>query len=377
MRCPEPRETSTRRMSRRIDTPLAGHEGPSVKLGSLVRRLCIGAVFVSGTACDLKLDAAREIPGPLAERIAQKRAEVMAKPADANLNVELGTLYIAAEHYFEAADVLQSAKTQGADTSILHAGLAETYLELGYFRPCADELRACFQKNRDEPGCLYVFGMLMEGIQDRKALEEAQRAYRRLLQVAPDFRKAKLASSSLDQVEAKLAALPKPASQPASEPAAPAPATPTAPAAEVVPTPGHTSQIDPATGEDVGELNPYGQAIMKAMAAVRKNDGATAEAAFGEALKIRPDDASTRAGLAEAQFSQGKKAAAIENIEKAFAAEPTDPQVRWAFGRIMIEERRRVGEAVAAWRALVKDEPEYANQLGVPQRLEALSKFGK
>ncbi len=354
-----------------------GIEGPGVKLGSFVRRLCVGAFFVSGAACDLKLDAAREIPGPLAERIAQKRAELMATPDDAKLNVELGNLYLTAEHYFEAADALQNAKTQGGDSSLLHAGLAETYLELGYFRPCADELRACFQKNRDEPGCLYVFGMLMEGIQDRKALEEAQRAYTRLLQVAPDFRKAKLASSSLDQVEAQLASLPKPADQPASQPAGEAPATPTSPAKTVVPTPGHTSQVDPSTGEDVGELNPYGRAIMKAMEAVRKNDGAAAEAAFSDALKIRPDDASTRAGLAEAQFSQGKKKAAIENIEKAYAADPNDPQVRWAFGRIMIEERRRTDEAVAAWKALIKDEPEYANQLGVPQRLEALSKFGK
>lgn|GEM_PF-2162854 len=349
--------------------------------------LAAAAVGISG--CDLKLDASREIPSGLANRIAQKQAELMSSPDAVALHVELGQLFMEAERYFDAAESLQTAKSKGAETSALHAGLAETYLELGYFRPCADELRACFQKNRDEPGCLYVFGMLMEGIEDRQALMEAQRAYGRLLQVAPDFRKAKLASSSLDQVNARLSAMPQAASQPAPKAAAPgtdphagvpnAPPVPAAaPAEPAAPdVPGHTSKVDPATGKDVGELNPFGVAIMKAVEAVRKNDAPAAEAAFAEALKIHPDEASALAGLAEAQMAQGKTDAAVASIEKAYAVDAKDPQVRWAFGNIMLQTRKRTEEAVKAWTSLVQDEPEYAKQLGIPARLEALSKFGK
>lgn len=364
----------------------------------LLLALCAAAPLAG---CDLELDATRPIPAPLERRIAQAKAELAQDPADLDKRTELGMLFIEAERYFAAAETLKQSLDAGADDAKVHAGLAEAYLELGYFKTCADHLRTCFSKNKDEPGCLYIFGALMEGIDDREAQEEAQRSYRRLLQVAPDFRKAKLAKSSLDQVEARLANM-GPPSQPAAADSGGAAAAPTgadphagvdgAPKADPhagiagapsatngspppPDTPGHEAPVDPASGKEVGGLNPFGEAIMTAVDAVRKNDAPAAEAAFRKALEIRPDDPAALAGLAEAEFAQGRKDAAVATIEKAYAKDPKDPQVRWAFGRIMIDVRKRMPDALEAWRALVKDEPEYAERLGVPTRLKALEKF--
>jgi len=365
-----------------------------------VRKLALVSLMpLALAACDLELDASREIPPDLGRRISQAKAELSSKPNDGALAAQLGELYLEAGQFFEAAEVLKGALDAGAETSAVHGALAEAYLDLGYFQAGADQLRSCFQKNRDEPTCLFVFGQLMEGIDDRQAQTEAQRSYRRLLQVAPDFRKAKLAKSSLDQVEARLGAMPAPA-EAAAEPDGAAPSAPAAnPHAGVAGAPPVAAEdphagvvgappvadgaadphqgVDPSTGKEVGGLNPFGQAIMKAVDAVKRNDAVAAEAAFKDALKIRPNDPAALAGLAESEFAQGKKDAAAATIEKAYAADPKDPQVRWAFGRIMIDMRKRTEDAVAAWKSLVAEEPDYAKSLGIPERLEALEKYNK
>lgn len=356
-----------------------------------------GLLFLAG--CNLSIDASRELEPGLARRIAQKQAELASKPGDAQIQVELGELYLEAERFFDAADTFRAAQAAGADTAQLHGGLAQAYMELDYMQSCMEELRTCYQKSRDEPGCLFVLGFLTQDSSDPRGLAEAQRAFTRLLEVAPKFRKAQLVSSSLDQINARLASMPppnNPASQPAAQPAEggmPAGHPPTGGAeaagsaqgmpaghpptdgAPAVPTPGHAGGVDPDTGKEVGGLNPFGQAIMRALDAVRANDAPAAERGFTDALKIRPDDPAALAGLAEAQLAQGKQAEAVKNIEKAWTVDPKDPQVRWAFGRIMLDARKRTDEAIQAWKDLLREEPDYAQQLEIPQRLEQVEKF--
>lgn len=334
---------------------------------------------VIGAGCNLALDARTEVEPALARRIAQKVAEIQAAPADRAKRLELGNLYLEAREFFDAAEAFRTASDGDKTDPAVHGGLAEAYLELGYFPSSLEQVRACFGKDRKEPGCLYVYGRMMSQIDDPQAQREAQGAYRDLLRVAPDFRKAKVVASELDQIDARVAQLPAPAapaSQPASAPAAPptgeADKAPSADSAVAAGTPGHGEGVE---GEEVGGLNPFGQAIAKAIQAVRRNDPAAAEAAFAEALTIRKDDPGALAGLAEMQFVQGKTTEATTNIDKAYTLDPKDAQVRWAFGRINVEQRRRVADGVAAWRALLADDPEYAKQLGVPERLEAIDKY--
>ena len=151
--------------------------------------LCLSALVLGG--CDLRLDASREVPPDIARRMARARADLSQSPEDLGRKLNLAELHLEARDYFAAADLFKSAEAINADEPRVYAGLAEAYFELGYFRACADSLRTCFGKNRDQPGCLYVFGALMEGLNDPQALREAQRSYSRLLEVARDLQPAR------------------------------------------------------------------------------------------------------------------------------------------------------------------------------------------
>jgi cytochrome c-type biogenesis protein CcmH/NrfG len=113
----------------------------------------------------------------------------------------------------------------------------------------------------------------------------------------------------------------------------------------------------------------------RALEASRRNDARAAEAGYREAVKHRPNDVAALSGLAETLFAQNRHAEAITTIEKAWALAPANPQVRWTFGIIMLTNKKRTKEAVAAWEALAKENPEYAEPMGVPERLKAIKKY--
>jgi Flp pilus assembly protein TadD len=68
---------------------------------------------------------------------------------------------------------------------------------------------------------------------------------------------------------------------------------------------------------------------------------------------------------------------AVTTVERAYRVAPEDPQVRWAFGLIMLQARRRTDEAVKAWESLVAEEPDLAERLRLPERLESIRQFMK
>ncbi len=116
---------------------------------------------------------------------------------------------------------------------------------------------------------------------------------------------------------------------------------------------------------------------MKAMAAVRNNDPVGAEVAYTEALKVRPNEPAALAGRAEARFAQNKPDAALTDINTAMKLHPDDPQVLWTYGLIHITIRKDVKGGVAAWEKLEKNEPGYAKQLKIRERLDQMKKFSK
>ena len=70
-----------------------------------------GLLFLAG--CNLSIDASRELEPGLARRIAQKQAELASKPGDAQIQVELGELYLEAERFFDAADTFRHEDSAG------------------------------------------------------------------------------------------------------------------------------------------------------------------------------------------------------------------------------------------------------------------------
>lgn len=352
-------------------------------------------------ACDLQPTAARTMPPDLAQRIAERELRLRSSPDDVALLVELGELYMEAKRSFEAADALRAALERGGQGNVrVHAAMFNNYLNLGYVEPAIEAMKACFAIDRLHPDCLYGFGMLMLSDASPQAQRETRVIWRRFLEQAPNHPRAAYVRSQLEQLDARLGAeepTPEGAHGQAGSPHAPpghgasphgagapgasphgAGAPGAAPGAsphgvDGPPVPGHAGGTG---GEDVGELNPFGQAIRKAFAAVRKNDAPGAEAAFREALTIRPQDPSALAGLAEALFAQEKVDPAVEAIEAAWATDPTDAQVRWAYGVIMIRSGKKVREGLAAWEKLLADEPEYAQRLGIPEMLEGVRRLG-
>lgn len=338
-----------------------------------MRRLFALLGAASLVSCNVDFDQRKAPPAGLARRIAQKQNAVLQNPNDVGALLELGELQLEGEQWFEAADTLKKAKDLGNDDIRIAAGLTTAYFELGYFKPGIEELKSCIQRDRNHPDCLYAYAKLVEPDQSKKAKEELRQVWLRFLAVAPNHKKASYARSSLEQLNAQLGPMETPPPVPSSQPDAP-PEQPDEPASQPAQVPGHPDG-SPEPREDVGELNPFGRAIAKAVQAVQRNDAKAAEAAFREALKIRPEDAGAMAGLAETMLAQNRTDEAVKTIEKAYDLDKTDPQVRWAFGIIMIRAKKRIGEAVAAWEALAKDDPEYAERLGIPERLETIKKF--
>ena len=384
-----------------------------------MRTACFAVVLVLGTGCDLDFRAQKDLPSGLARRIAQKRNEFAQKPQDAQAARELGELYIEGERWFEAAETLSTARRLGGDDTRTMGGLAVTYMSLGYYEQVEKLLRDCFKRNRQEPGCLYAAGELMMLVGSQPALEAARSVWSNFVAVAPDHIKAAYVRSQLDQLNARLG---PPGAAPSSQPATAASQPghpPTSAAADNGMPPGHpppgaaasgngTPLGHPPTGaaatgngtppghpptapagaqpgvpahaagsanQDVGQLNAFGVAIQKALAAVRNNDAVGAEAAYKDALKLRPNDVAALAGLAEAEFAQNRLDDAVTTIEKAWTNDPKDAQVRWVFGLVMLQARKRTSDAIAAWEALQRDTPEYARQLQIDVKLQSARKF--
>lgn len=321
------------------------------------------------TAC-LEHDRPAPLDPNLERRIAQKMAQVTSAPADAQAEIELAELYFEGQRYFEAADHFQAASTKGGDVTRVASGLAITYLELGFIPAMVEQLKRCFERDINHPGCLYAFGNLLERDGSPDALAEARRTYLRFLNFAPpDHPRIAYVKSAVEQLNARLPkeALEAPPNAPASAPAGNPALPPNHPSGGPA-LPAHNA----AKGdEDVGELNAFGRAIQKAMDAANKGDLASAELAFKEAIAVAPNDAGAKAGLAETLYAQRKKAEAKTVVEAAHRLDPNDPQVRYTYGLIMLEEPGKKAEALAAWEALMAAEPGYAEQLRLKERIAA------
>ncbi len=355
--------------------------------------LIFSQIFMVG--CELEFQTQKTLPDGLARRIAQKRDELRQRPQDAEPVIQLAELYIEGERWFEAAETLDLARQRGAseDPRVL-GGFAVVYLSLGYYRQVDRNLQACFQRSPREKLCLYAAGEFMMLIGSEPALQAARTVWRSFVKLAPNHPKAPYVRSALDRLDQQLGPPGRAASQPggaASQPAdaagQPAGSGSSSPQAQAVDSPSETDHgqgASPPTipghagataDQDVGELNPFGQAIQRALTADRNNDPSTAETAYREALSIRPNDVSALSGLAEAQLAQRKVDEAVTTIEKAWSIDPADPQARWVFGRVMLSAQRRTDEAIKAWEALARDNPEYARQLDLQQRIEAAKTY--
>jgi cytochrome c-type biogenesis protein CcmH/NrfG len=336
-----------------------------------MRRALIAGVLLLG--CEVDFSKPKEPEPGLAQRIAQKKNDLLRNPSDVKTLLELGDLQLEAGQMFDAADTFTAARTAGSNDIRVNAGLTTAYFDLGYMKSGIEELRTCIERDRNNPDCLYAYGRLVEPDTSENARRELRQVWLRFLQVAPTHRKANYVKSSLEQIEAQLAANP-PADGAERQNDEPADTPPPAPPPGGAPIPGHPGGT-PEENEEIGELNPFGVAIAKAIEFVKKNDPVGAEGAFREALKLVPNDPGAMAGLAETLFAQNKQEEAVKTIEKAYEIDPKDAQVRWAFGLIMMRNQIKMAEAIAAWQALADEDPEYAQRLGIPERLEQIKKY--
>lgn len=296
-------------------------------------------------------------------RLDQLRGEVNATPENPQSHYSLALAYEEAGLPMKAADEYHKATQLNPQHGPSIAALGRLYEKLGYYTAAYQQLTLCLRVSPNQPDCLYQIGALLQKDGSNSGLQQSLTYWRRFASVARDHPKFAEVRRRLNEVEAQLdTALDKPAAQVASP-------TPVAPSATI---PGHDKTQN---SEDVGQLNPFGAAIGKAIAAIRKKDSVTAEAAFRDALKIKPTDTGALAGLAETLFHQNKTKLAQQTITKAYDADPTNAQARWVYGLIMIKTGQNIGKALEAWEALNRDSPEFANEVGVAKTLEAVKKM--
>lgn len=354
-------------------------------------------LFSMAPACRFDPDRSSAKDSPAARHAAEAKARVAQKPNDPALLLELAAAYAEDHRTFDAADTYQLAIDQGAKTAQAYAGLAETYLELGYIPRMVEQLRQCMSIDRNDPDCLFALGSLFQADGSPDGLREARRTWRQILAAAPSYRRAATVKSMLEQADARLGpeteadarlgphggALQEGGDESADRAHAHAGDSESQSAAGGHGAASGAAQGSPETipahaargvteDQPVGDLNPFGEALRRAYEAVRKNDPPAAEKAFGEALAIRPEDPSALSGLAQALLAQEKVDEAVQAARRGIAADPKDPQARWTYGLVMLKAKRDLEGALSAWETLIKDEPEYANRLRLPEMVARL-----
>ncbi len=326
-----------------------------------------GMLLIWAGACTLDFDRPGALVHPeLRAAIDQKERHWHAHQEDTKALVDLAGLYLEAGQLFKAVTSFSRARKKAPDNTRIAAGLAEGYLELGYVRASVEELRGCFRVNREEPDCLWVFGSLLERDGSTEAIRQARLAWNRLLAVAPGHPRAAYIRSAIAQIDAKLGPARPTDAQPSTQPGPSAPPE--------APIPKHP--VPKTEGQDVGALNAFGQAIQRAFLAMQKRDPGAAETAYKEALQLSPDDPSAMAGLSEALFAQRKQQEAQKIIEDAYKKHKQSPQVLFAYGLILSASSQGREKALGAWKTLLNAHPEYAQQLRLKARIQALQTPG-
>lgn len=325
-------------------------------------------------ACaDLEVAAPRD--PALVRRVQELEAERRARPNDLQLTVDLALAMHAAGDLFGAAEVMKSASEQHPTAAEPLLGLHRVYSDLGYGFAAYRALETCVEKNPAQPECVYrlaSFLLLQDG--SEFGLRRARDLFQRFLELAPDHPQAAIVRDALARMEESLGPSSQPAGGPSSRPQEGAPvADPHAGPGGVA---GKIPAHEGAAGQEVGALNPFGQAIAEAMRAADRQDAPAAEAAFRRALGFEPGDTIALAGLAEALFSQGKLEEAVATVEKAYAADANEPIVQFVFGVIMVKGQRDPQRGVEAWKKLKAAQPDYAEKLGVSKMLEEAAARG-
>lgn len=329
-----------------------------------MRSLPFGVALFFGAAACLDIEVSTPKDPALSQRVKELEAKRIQNPNDLGAQIELGMAMQANGDLFDAAEVMKSAAEQHPQAAEPLLGLHRVYGDLGYTLAAYRALETCVEKNPQHPECVYrlaSFLLLQDG--SEQGLTKARELFERFLTLVPDHPQAAIVRDALARMEETLG----PSSRPAGEGAPPPAGSPHGPAGGVAEKiPAHQS----AEGQEVGALNPFGQAIAEAMRAADRQDAPAAEAAFRRALGFEPGDTIASAGLAEALFSQGKLEEAVATIDKAYAQDPNEPIVQFVFGVIMVKGQRDPKRGVEAWTKLQSAQPEYAEKLGVSRMLK-------
>jgi tetratricopeptide (TPR) repeat protein len=312
-------------------------------------------------SCDLR--AAKRTDDPaLARTITELTTALGQSPNDLVLRRRLADAHLAAEHWFVAAEIYKQVVDVTPEDGLAQAGLSDAYLKLALYPQAFEALSRGVTSAEGGEECMLRLGLLLRGDGSPEGLVQARSVLARFVERAPQHPRIEEARAALRELDVQIATTPGAAAVAGTATTAGAPAG-TAPNANI---PEHQGTAGQAP---VGQLNPFGVAFGRALEAVRKSDAPGAEAALLEALKYQPDDVSALALLSETYLVMKRNDDARRYADKAYATNPKDSQARWAFGLVHVRTRGDVGRALEAWRALAKDDPDFAEQAGVTRSL--------
>ncbi len=235
--------------------------------------------------------------------------------------------------------------------------LAGAFVALGDRGEALRHLDAALATDPDHAPSLFLSGLVRarHAADDPVARRAARDAWRRLLEVAPDYRG--FGGIGPEKVRRSVASWSAGltgdgSARPTPVPGRPEPARPA-----------------PAVGPEAGPP-PFARALIDGEAALAGRRFDEARRSFEAALARRPEHAGAVLGLARALSAQGEVDAAVRRLEQLRAARPGDVRVTHELGLVLLRRRGDEPAARALLAPLAESDREYARRTGLLHWLE-------
>jgi cytochrome c-type biogenesis protein CcmH/NrfG len=99
--------------------------------------------------------------------------------------------------------------------------------------------------------------------------------------------------------------------------------------------------------------------------------------AYQESLKLQPNDPNVETDEATCYHYLGQNAKSLEILDKVLGYHPNFPQALFNKGIVLIEGNNNIQDGIAVWENLLRTDPDFAQKVGLENKLSQMRSSGK